>query len=393
MTCGLLRLTGHLHASGSVEDNVSEPRIPVSIEGTPLNDSLNQSDNIDFDQMKSGTLVLRSLFGGTLMGLANLVPGISGGTMLLAAGIYPRFIDALADVTRFRFHFRSLLVLGCVALAAGIGILLLAGTLKELVVDHRWLMYSIFIGLTLGGLPVVWRMASPATGPLIMSAIVAFAAMIILATLQRMGVVGSGGSNPVMLLVAGLAGASAMILPGVSGGYLLLLLGQYVPILSAIDSFKEALKAGDLNSAIEPALTVMLPVGLGVVAGIVIVGNLLQWLLHRYRKATLGALIGLLLGSTVGLWPFQQGVAPELGDSIKGRIVTEQTLADIDPEDWPTTFYQPDPSQVGGSLLLIGLGFAVTIGIAQLGGKENPAVENPDVENPDVDNPAVEHTA
>jgi putative membrane protein len=353
-----------------------------------LNDSLNQPDTNDFDQMKSGTLVLRSLFGGTLMGLANLVPGISGGTMLLAAGIYPRFIDALADVTRFRFHFRSLLVLGCVALAAGIGILLLAGTLKELVVDHRWVMYSIFIGLTLGGLPVVWRMASPASGRLIMSAIVAFAAMILLSMLQRMGVVGDGGSNPVMLLLAGLAGASAMILPGVSGGYLLLLLGQYVPILSAIDAFKEALRAGDLNSAIEPALTVMLPVGLGVVAGVVIVGNLLQWLLHRYRKATLGALIGLLLGSTVGLWPFQQGVAPEVGESIKGRIVTEQTLADIDAEDWPTTFYQPDPSQVGGSLLLIGLGFAVTIGIAQLGGKENP-----DVDNPDVDNPAVEHTA
>jgi putative membrane protein len=353
-----------------------------------LNDSLNQPDTNDFDQMKSGTLVLRSLFGGTLMGLANLVPGISGGTMLLAAGIYPRFIDALADVTRFRFHFRSLLVLGCVVLAAGIGILLLAGTLKELVVDHRWVMYSIFIGLTLGGLPVVWRMASPASGPLIMSAIVAFVAMILLATLQRVGVVGNGGSNPVMLLLAGLAGASAMILPGVSGGYLLLLLGQYVPILSAIDSFKEALRAGDLNAAIEPALTVILPVGLGVVAGVVIVGNLLQWLLHRYRKATLGALIGLLLGSTVGLWPFQQGVAPEVGDSIKGRIVTEQTLADIDPEDWPTTFYQPDRSQVGGSLLLIGLGFAVTIGIAQLGGKENPAIDNPVVENPDV-----EHTA
>ncbi len=65
----------------------------------------------DGDEIKTPTLVVRSLFGGTLMGLANLVPGISGGTMLLAAGIYPRFIDALAEVTRFRFRFRSLLVL------------------------------------------------------------------------------------------------------------------------------------------------------------------------------------------------------------------------------------------------------------------------------------------
>lgn len=338
--------------------------------------TLNEThQDVSVDTMDSPTLVARSLFGGTLMGLANLVPGISGGTMLLAAGIYPRFIDALADVTRLRFRFRSLLVLGCVGVAAGLGILLLAGTLKGLVIDHRWAMYSIFIGLTLGGLPVVWRMARPASGALYAGAMVAFAAMVALVVLQRMGVVGGGDSNSMMLLLAGLAGASAMILPGVSGGYLLLLLGQYVPILSAIDAFKEALKAGDLHAATEPALTVMLPVGIGVVAGVVMVGNLLQWLLHRYRKATLGALVGLLLGSTVGLWPFQQGVAPQIGDVVKGQVVSEQTLADIDPEDWPTEFYQPNMRQIGSSLLLIGLGFAVTIGIAQIGGQESEAID------------------
>ena len=169
-------------------------------------------------------LIGRSAFGGVLMGLANLVPGISGGTMLLASGIYPAFIESLADVTRFRFRFRSLLVLSCVVLAAGIGILLLAGTLKELVVHYRWVMYSIFIGLTLGGLPVVWRLARPATVRVIVAAIFAFLAMVGLAVMQAYGVVGSGGSNFLMLFVAGLSGASAMILPGLSGGYLLLLL-------------------------------------------------------------------------------------------------------------------------------------------------------------------------
>ncbi len=79
---------------------------------------MNETNKDDsFDTMDSPTLVVRSVFGGTLMGLANLVPGISGGTMLLAAGIYPRFIDALAEVTRLRFRFRSLLVLGCVGVA------------------------------------------------------------------------------------------------------------------------------------------------------------------------------------------------------------------------------------------------------------------------------------
>ena len=97
-----------------------------------------QTHNIE--DVTTPTLVARSIFGGVLMGLANLVPGISGGTMLLAAGIYPKFIDAIAEITRFRFRFRSLLLLGCIAGAAGLGILLLAGVLKDLVVDFRWVM-------------------------------------------------------------------------------------------------------------------------------------------------------------------------------------------------------------------------------------------------------------
>jgi putative membrane protein len=323
------------------------------------------------DRMSSAALVARSAFGGMLMGLANLVPGISGGTMLLAAGIYPRFIDAVAEVTRFRFHFRSLLVLGCVVVAAGLGILLLAGTFKDLVVEKRWIMYSCFIGLTLGGVPVVWRMARPASTALVVSALISFLAMVALAILQATGAVGNSSSNMLTLFLAGLAGASAMILPGLSGGYLLLLLGQYVPILSAIDEFKNALRAHDFAAATGPALAVMVPVGLGVLAGVAVVGNLLQWLLVKFRKATLGALLGLLLGSIVGLWPFQAGVQPQAGDVVKGQVVTVSSLASIDPEDWPTEFVQPQFGQVACSIVLIALGFGLTISIAKIGGEHN----------------------
>ena len=330
----------------------------------------NDFDPNEFDHMTTGTLVSRSAFGGGLMGLANLVPGISGGTMLLAAGIYPRFIDAIAEVTRFRFRRRSLLVLACVIGAAGIAILLLAGTLKDLVVDHRWMMYSTFIGLTLGGLPVVWKLAKPASTTLVLSAVVAFAAMVVLASLQAMGVVGTGGSNTVLLFAAGLAGASAMILPGISGGYLLLLMGQYVPILAAIDEFKSALRLRDIAAAMEPAFSVVLPVGLGVVTGVVAVGNLLQWLLHHQRKATLGLLIGLLLGSTVGLWPFQKSVPPRVGDTIKGQVVTAETLASIEPDDWATEYFRPSLGQVAGAIGLVAVGFGITMGIAHIGSDE-----------------------
>ncbi len=318
-------------------------------------------------QVSRNVLLLRAIFGGFLMGLANLVPGISGGTMLLASGIYPAFIDALADLTRFRFRVRSIIVIGAVVASAGIGILLLAGTLKELVVHQRWVMYSIFIGLTLGGIPIVWKLARPVSPALFGSVLLSFLAMVVLAILQSNGTVGQGSSSSLMLFIAGLAGASAMILPGLSGGYLLLLLGQYVPILGAIDQFKDALSSRDLTAAVAPGVTVLLPVGLGVVAGVLIVGNLLAWLLRKYQKATLGMLLGLLLGSTVGLWPFQEGVPPVPGEMIKGVVVTIDNQAEIDPEDWSMDWVRPSLGQVAVSLLLIGGSVATTLGVAKVG--------------------------
>lgn len=324
-------------------------------------------DDSLLDDLTTMALVIRSALGGVLMGMANLVPGISGGTMLLATGVYPRFIDAIAELTRFRFRRRSVLLLSCVIAAAGIAILLMAGTLKNLVVDHRWVMYSLFIGLTLGGLPVVWRLARPASAALIAGATVAFALMALLAGLQAAGVVGQSGSNFLWLFFAGLAGASAMILPGISGGYLLLLMGQYVPILAAIDELKSALKLRDFAALVDSSLSVVLPVGLGVVVGVVSIGNLLQWLLHHHQKRTLGVLLGLLLGSTVGLWPFQQSVPPQVGDVIKGQTVTATSIAEIEPDDWQTRYFQPTLFQLGGSLGLVLVGFTVTVGIAHIG--------------------------
>ncbi len=162
-----------------------------------------------------------------------------------------------------------------------------------------------------------------------------------------------------------------MILPGLSGSYLLLLMGQYVPILDALDQFKDALSARDISAAMDPAMSTLLPVGLGVVAGVVLVGNLLEWLLRKYRKATLGVLLGLLLGSTVGLWPFQVGVSPQVRDIIKGRTVTLEMISEIDEEDWLTETFRPNTTQIVSSLALIAIGFGSTMGVAFIGGKED----------------------
>jgi len=322
-------------------------------------------------------LVLRGALGGTLMGLANLVPGISGGTMLLAAGVYPGFIEAIAEVTTLRFKLRSVLLLGTIVATAALGILLLAGTVKMLVVEHRWVMYSLFIGLTLGGVPLVWRMARPLDRSLVTAAVVAFGIMLAMALTG-----GAGGSDAgrsyVLVFLAGLAAASAMILPGVSGGYLLLLLGQYETILGTVDQLKIGLLGNSAGSGPDFALVldamhVVIPLGLGIVAGVVGVSNLLKWLLHHYEKATLGALLGLLFGAVVGLWPFQQGRAPEIGDVIKGQVVTLENASGFEPDDWPVRFFDPTPAETAGSLGLVGLGLAGTLLIGRLGRDEDEA--------------------
>lgn len=329
------------------------------------------SDPVD---TKTGPLVaLRSVIGGTLMGLANLVPGISGGTMLLAAGIYPRFVNAIAILSTLKLRRDAVLVLALVVSSAVLAVLLFAGPVKDLVVEHRWIMYSLFIGLTLGGIPVVWRMVKPATTATWIGAGAGFIAMAALALMQQSGVdqAGAGTSNALTFGLAGVAGASAMILPGVSGGYLLLVMGQYIPILSAIDSFKVALEARDIAAAMTPALSVMLPVGIGVVVGVVLVSNAIRWLLAHHGKATLGVLLGLLVGAVVGLWPFQATVEPVFGETIiKGQVVTAENVGEFNAEDYPTAFFRPAPAQVAGAIGLILAGTAITMLIARLGGDE-----------------------
>ena len=317
----------------------------------------------------TSSLALRGAVGGTLMGLANLVPGISGGTMLLAAGVYPRFVQAIAEVTTLKFRRESIVLLGSVVAAALVAIVLLAGTVKGFVVDHRWVAYSIFIGLTLGGVPVVWSLVKERGTALWAGAVAGFVAMAALALFQSGGTSSAGTSDAgfLMMFFAGVAGASAMILPGISGGYLLLVLGVYVAILTGIDDVKVALKAGSLSALMDPLLSVVLPVGLGVVIGVVLVSNLIRWLLAKYEMATLGVLLGLLVGAVVGLWPFQQAVAPKVGDTIKGRVVTAEVLAEIKPADYPNEFFSPSGGQIGGALGLIVLGFAATMGVARLG--------------------------
>jgi putative membrane protein len=290
--------------------------------------------------------------------------------MLVACGIYTRFIDAVSDVTRFKFTKNDLLTLGCVVGGAIVAIGGLASLIHWSLVHHRWVMFSLFIGLTLGGVPILYAMVRPISKNVIIGVVIGALFMAGLVYLQESGADSSGLSGPVGLIIGGAAAASAMILPGVSGAFLLLLLGMYETIIGAIKDTISALKDADLGAVMDQ-MSIVIPVGIGVILGVVVVSNVLKWVLHKYERVTLGVLLGLIIAAPAGLYPFRAGVLPQVGDTIKGELVTAENLEEMqandNAKDWDQRAFKPRPVQIAGSFGIIVLGFGATLGIARLG--------------------------
>ena len=349
----------------------------TSDRGTPASDVtrpvIDSSDRIESGGMPSPMFLLRAAIGGILMGLANLVPGISGGTMLLAAGVYPEFEESVSAVTRLVRRWRPWIILAAVAIPALLAIGGLAGTVRDAVLEHRWMAYSLFIGLTLGGAPTLLRLLRPCPPRALIAAGVAFVGMVVLALVQETGGGGSpeSGGGLFGLGLAGFAGAAAMVLPGVSGGYLLLVMGQYVAVLDAISAASDAVKGGSMDELLA-SIPSLAAIGIGVLLGIVLVSNVVRWLLRRHREVTLGVLLGLLLGAVAGLWPFRAAIQPEPGMIIRGQRI--ETVADAEAvpiKHRPTSFFTPGATEVIGALVLVGLGLGISLGVARLGGGES----------------------
>ena len=282
------------------------------------------------------------------MGVANIIPGVSGGTMLLAIGIYERFVDAVADVTRLKITRASIVFLGTLGIAAVIAIFATVDLINWGLTHHQHVMFALFIGLTLGGVPLIWREISPVRASSILGAAGGLAGMIAM-TLALTDL--NLPANFIFLFFGGIIGSAAMVLPGISGSYLLLAMGLYFPVTEGISEFKDALKAVDVGMAMDPAFGVILPVGLGVLVGIAGLTNLLKALLTRYHHPTIGTLLGLLLGSVFFLYPFK-----EPGDKDPFEAAAALT-----------------PLNVMLVLLCVALGFAATFFISRLEGKKEAA--------------------
>ncbi len=275
--------------------------------------------------------LVRSAIGGLLMGMANLVPGVSGGTMIVVMGLYEEFIGSIADATRLRFTRRNIVFLGVVGFTAVVAIATLAGTLSRAVTLHRSAMFSLFIGLTLGGAPVLFRMLDSVKASSVAGLVVGLAVIVGIAVTReeppdreavRAAVAqGTFVMNPDYSrdVMAGALGMAAMVLPGISGAYMFLILGRYEAILASVSLAKTyAYSFGEQG---EPLvfLRVFVPAAVGAVVGIVVLSNFLKWMLRRHRHATVGLLLGILFGSVVGIWPFTR--ASSSGDLAVGAAL------------------------------------------------------------------------
>ena len=322
---------------------------------------------------------LRTAIGGVFMGVANLIPGVSGGTMILAIGLYEEFIDAVADVTALRFSVRRIAFLAILVLFALGSILALSKVILYLLFWHSSLMFALFIGLTLGGTPLLVRMIGRFRTGAVIGALVGFAVMVGVFFAREGAAI---PRNTGMDVVSGVVGATTMVLPGISGSYMLLILDQYDRVIGAI---------ADLKEGAWSALRVLIPFGLGVVLGVVGLSNLLKLLLHRYERITLGVLLGMLLGSVLGLWPF--GRAPTekiLEKRTPSELVTfaerqgitgtedleGEQLAKHILEHWDRRTVSPYSARtVGGAIVMLFVGLSITVLLGRYGYEDDQQAE------------------
>ncbi|GEL78602.1 DUF368 domain-containing protein [Tenuibacillus multivorans] len=236
----------------------------------------------------------RNLYRGMIMGASDIVPGVSGGTIAVVLGIYERFIEAINGVftKEWKRHFAFLIPLGVGVVFA---MWLLAGAINWAFEYYPNQVQFLFLGLIAGVIPLLVRKSEYKQ---------TFGGthyiLFILATLfvASMAFFSEGSDTSAMtsfdaktyilLFFSGWLASSAMILPGISGSFLLLLVGMYPTFTYAIE---------------ELVIDALIPLGLGIALGLIIMSKILTYLFHRFYYQTYALIIGLVIGSLVVIFP------------------------------------------------------------------------------------------
>jgi len=315
-------------------------------------------------------LRMRAIVGGIFMGLASVVPGVSGGTMLLASGVHPFFLEGLYDLSHIRLRKRSVFVVGLVLVCAVLSVFLLGPYMRGVTTLYRSMSYSLFAGLAVGGIPVVVGMAKPFERRTYVTAVAGLLFVIGMTSLRAyMGVPIAEKVGFIWYFLGGMIAGGAMLIPGISGAYLMVILGVFMPIMDALDLLRAGYYGDHLGEAMSNTGRVLAPAALGVFVGIFLLARVFHRLLHNDRKATLGAQLGLLVGALIELYPFQRIVSPEVGEVVGGRVLTARTVAELPIWRYPSEYYTPTGGEIVIAIVLFVLGAAITALGARFGAR------------------------
>lgn len=254
---------------------------------------------------------LATFFKGLAMGAANVVPGVSGGTIALITGIFERLINAIKsfDMTALRLLFKGDIkgllkhvdfnFLVAVGLGVMVSIISIARLFDYLIENYPVYLWSFFFGLILASVYFVSKQVGRWRWIEILLFVVGATVAVSISVLSP----ASPNDSFLYLLLCGVVGACSMILPGLSGSFVLILMGNYQLVM--IDA------VNDMN------LGVLLPVAIGAGVGLLAFSYVLAWVFKHYRSQTLSILSGFILGSLLMLWPWKNAIEQNFGDKVK----------------------------------------------------------------------------
>ncbi len=248
--------------------------------------------------------MIKNILKGIVIGLANVIPGVSGGTMMVSMGIYDKLIHCITHL--FSEFKKSLRFLVPIFIGIGIAAVVVPFGIEFLFANYPFQTNLLFIGLIIGGLPAVWKKvkgSSVRVGHII-------ACILFFALVAGLALVGETEGNAadlsfslisvIKLFGVGIVASATMVIPGVSGSKMLLLMGYYHPILETITNFIKAALAFDMNGILA-GMGVLIPFGIGVVVGIFAIAKLIEIIFVKFPLYAYWAIIGLIISSPVAI--------------------------------------------------------------------------------------------
>lgn len=248
--------------------------------------------------------MIKNILKGMVIGLANIIPGVSGGTMAVSMGIYDKLIHCITHL--FKEFKKSVLFLLPIFIGAGLALVALPFVIEKMFASFPLQTNFLFIGLIIGGLPAIWGKVKGnhiGAGHIIVF-LVFFAIVAGMAALGETEgnsvALDTGFLSMVKLFFVGIIAAATMVIPGVSGSMMLLLMGYYHPILETITNFIRSLIVFDIHG-ITRGLSLLVPAGIGVVLGIFGIAKLVEIVFEKYPLYAYSAIIGLIVASPVAI--------------------------------------------------------------------------------------------